>query len=290
MIRFLFALLLLGSLALAGGSHHFIWKVSGKGSDLWLLGSIHMAKSSLYPLDAAIEKAYDESTSLAVEIDINQDTTAMQVAKRISQNGIYPKGDSLARHIAPQLQTRLDSLLEAWDIPLVTMRNMRPWFVTMQIGAMAVEREGMSAADGIDLHFLKRAAASGKPVYALETVAEQADLFVSLADSLQEAMLQLTLDEVGDAGAAVDSMFLAWNKGDTLGMETLALDGMGDEPRFAEFRKRLYTDRNVHMADHLEAYLRAKKRVFVIVGSAHLVGPGSVVRILRERGFLVTQY
>jgi uncharacterized protein YbaP (TraB family) len=289
MTRILLLLALSGSIACAE-SRHFLWKVTGKGSELWLLGSIHMGKKAMYPLDSVIENAFDESEFLAVEIDISQDTTILEVSKRMALNGTYPKGDSLSRHIAPELYTRLDSLFTDWQIPTVLVRNMRPWYVTLQIGTLAMEREGINAAEGIDLHFLNQATEIGKTVIALETVAEQADLFVGLPDTVQEAMLTLALDEVGNSATMVDSMFMAWSAGDTLEMEKLALDGMVDDPRFSEFRKLLYTDRNKRMAQRAESFLRNKKRGLVVVGSAHLVGSGSVVRLLRERGYGVVQY
>ena len=47
------------------------WKVSSADNVAWLLGSIHLGSKSMYPLPKEIEDAFERSTALLVEIDIN---------------------------------------------------------------------------------------------------------------------------------------------------------------------------------------------------------------------------
>jgi len=51
----------------------------------------------------------------------------------------------------------------------------------------------------------------------------------------------------------------------------------------------LYTRRNIDMADKIADYASAQQGTyFVVIGSAHLLGEGSVVELLREKRFQVT--
>jgi len=51
----------------------------------------------------------------------------------------------------------------------------------------------------------------------------------------------------------------------------------------------LYIQRNIDMADTIDDYSTAQAgNYFVVVGSAHLLGEGSVVALLREKGYTVT--
>ena len=43
----------------ATGGKHFFWKVSDDNSSVWLLGSVHFADSTFYPLDAVIYSAFN---------------------------------------------------------------------------------------------------------------------------------------------------------------------------------------------------------------------------------------
>ena len=47
---------------------HFLWKVSDENSSVWVLGSIHLADSTLYPLAPVIDSAFAHAEELAVEI------------------------------------------------------------------------------------------------------------------------------------------------------------------------------------------------------------------------------
>ena len=267
---------------------HFLWKVQKNGSELWLLGSIHMAPQSLYPLAPALEQAFAHSSEVAVEINIAEDSTLTQVTRAMVQRGSYAAGDRLEKHIRPELMNQMDSLFAAWDLPVKAMHGMRPWFLAIRLGDIAAERSGVTADEGVDLHFLDEAKRTHKPVRSLETVAEQMNVFFGMEDSLQELLLQYTLQESTDLQTSLDTMFTYWKTGDTLGLARIARSDL-DDPRFKVFAQRLYYDRNIHMAQQIESYLTARRKVLVIVGSAHLVGEGSVVRLLRKHGYTVTQ-
>jgi uncharacterized protein YbaP (TraB family) len=69
---------------------HFLWKVSDDDSHVWILGSIHFADSSFYPLSPEISNAFDESEELAVEINIADDSVAATVTKNSLEKGMLP--------------------------------------------------------------------------------------------------------------------------------------------------------------------------------------------------------
>ena len=78
----------------------------------------------------------------------------------------------------------------------------------------------------------------------------------------------------------------AWINGDTGQMEKIIREQTSDA---VEFAKAMVEDRNLHMADVAEQFLKGKEQAFVMVGAAHMVGPGGVVRILEKRGYKVEQ-
>jgi uncharacterized protein YbaP (TraB family) len=65
---------------------------------------------------------------------------------------------------------------------------------------------------------------------------------------------------------------------------------MQNDAKFSPFYQRIYSDRNVRMASQVEQFLQKKRKMFVVVGAAHLVGPGSVLGLLRKKGFQVEQF
>jgi hypothetical protein len=78
----------------------------------------------------------------------------------------------------------------------------------------------------------------------------------------------------------------AWISGDTGQMEKIMQEQTSDA---VEFAKAMVEDRNLHMADVAEQFLKGKEKAFVVVGAGHMVGQGGVVRILQKRGYRVEQ-
>jgi uncharacterized protein YbaP (TraB family) len=79
----------------APGGKHFFWKVSDDNSSVWLLGSVHFADSTFYPLDAVIDSAFEKADELAVEINLSDDDVNEDVAQQTMRRGILPPGKTL---------------------------------------------------------------------------------------------------------------------------------------------------------------------------------------------------
>ena len=77
----------------------------------------------------------------------------------------------------------------------------------------------------------------------------------------------------------------AWEAGDAEALAAIVASGLGAS---TVMRRRLLTDRNARWLPQIEALLaRDGEDALVVVGAGHLVGPGSVVEMLRARGLAV---
>jgi uncharacterized protein YbaP (TraB family) len=74
------------------------WKVENNGNTVYLLGSIHIANESFYPLDSIIEEAFDESNYLGVEADI-KNVNKEEIQAFIFENAIYKDGTTIEDHL-----------------------------------------------------------------------------------------------------------------------------------------------------------------------------------------------
>jgi uncharacterized protein YbaP (TraB family) len=81
-------------------------------------------------------------------------------------------------------------------------------------------------------------------------------------------------------------MARAWRAGDTATLEELLLEGFADTP---ELYERLLVERNRDWVGPVEECVARDQRCFVVVGAAHLVGPNSLVELLRQRKHSVVQ-
>ena len=269
------------------GEKHLLWKAEKSGAPaVWLLGSIHLADSSFYPLPAILDSALDASTLVAAELDINKSETVQKTGMLMAEKGALPAGTFLKDVLPDSLLNRVDSLLAAWKIPKEIMAPFRPWMVALSLSALAIERSGLSGDFGIDQEILARAEDLGKKIFALETPEEQIGIFSNAEDSLGIEYLQSTLNEILEADSFVRDMATAWKTGDVEKMRRL-LDSDSSESAYEE---ALYTKRNLRMAESIDSLATAGEKAFIVVGAAHLVGSGdNVLRLLEKKGYRIRQ-
>ncbi len=279
---------------------HYLWKISDENSSLWVLGSIHLADSTLYPLAPVIDSAFARADELAVELNMNDEKVVNEVGKESVSQGMLAEG--LLRDILPpEMWKTLDSLCAAWDIPMVVFEKMRPWLVATTLSAYAFEQAGLNSEYGIDYVLLDRAAADGKAIVGLETAEEQIGALADTteSDSAGVYYLKTTLREIAELESLVKNLIHAWKTGDDdLLRSILDKDDEEDEEKLSgdqkfkdEYEQRVYVNRNAKMADSIAAFLREDRNVFVVVGVAHLaLEKDNVVDVLKRRGLKVERF
>ena len=280
------------------GDKHFLWKVSDENSSVWLLGSIHVANASFYPLPTVIDSAFTAASELAVEINTSEAYTSSELQWLINRRGMLIEG-TLWDVLPTTLWYSLDSLCTAWNLPVSTFESMRPWLVASTISTYAYMQAGLKTEYGIDNVLMKEATNSGKPIVSLETVEEQVEALAgsSESDSAGICMLKSTIRELPKVKSIIRDLVKAWKTGDDeLLNRLLSEKNMQDYTPsevlyMEEFKQRLLVNRNTKMADSVASFLRDDRNVFVVVGTAHLAfEEHNVIENLRNRGFIVERY
>lgn len=276
-----------GLRTLACGEGHFLWKAEKSGAEaVWLLGSIHLADSSFYPLAPVIDSAFEASTVLAAELDLNEEGTVKKTASLMASEGVLPEGLGLEEVLPEAVFRRLDSASAALGVPVEIFGRFRPWMVALSLSALAVERAGLSGEFGIDVELLARARDLGMKIFPIETPEEQVDIFADGDDSLGVEYLERTLDELSLADSLIPAFAAAWKCGDVRAFREL----LGEESSEGVYGERMYADRNAKMARSADSLARSGERVFVVVGAAHLVLQGeSVLDRLSALGYRVSR-
>lgn len=270
----------------------FFWKAKRGADIVYLLGTIHAAPPTLYPLAKEIESAFDSSRCLVVEVNIAKaKIDPEKVRQLVNISGKYNPPDKLSKHLSPGTKQVFEAYLnwagETWGI----YESYKPWYARELI---SVPRRGdlskMTKSYGIDLHFLRKAIAQKRPVDEFETVEFQLAIDSKLSEDVQDKLLQVTLLEMKDTEKMMASIFQAWKAGDMEQMEKVAVHQSVDNPELIPFTMALLNNRNLAMAAKIEPFLKAKgSPLFVAVGSAHMVGETGLVNLLRKRGFEVEQ-
>lgn len=274
------------------GNKILMWKATAEnGATLYLLGTIHVFRHEYYPLPLDMENAFDKSRALLVEIDLSKSDPAATKALVI-QKGIYPQGDDLTQHVSREVLEQLQAYsLKSGGLPMQALVHMKPWMAAITIMEQEVEKLGYSPKEGIDRHFITEANEKGKKVIGLETEEFQLGVFSDLSPELQEQMLKLTLVDMALLKDDANSMMKCWLEGDENSLVELMTKDVREHPELAPVDEKLLYERNITMEKKLEAYLKGlPDDVFIVaVGSGHLVGPRSIVDLLKQKGYKVEQ-
>ena len=273
--------LLLFTAALHAQSHNrrfLMWKVSSPTATVYLVGSIHLADPSIFPLPEPVEHAFAESKVLAVEADVNNFNPEEAIGL-LGEYGLYSDGDSLSKHLSSETSHQLDDFCSKHSLPRDLLETMKPWMVALLVESSAAQESGFSPDSGIDMHFLHEA--EGQRVDQLESIEFQFKLLGSASDSEQQEFLSGALKGADDIGQTERS----YESGDVAALES---EISKQEPR--SYYQRLIDDRNPAMTDKVAAYLDGHETVFVVVGIAHVIGDNGIAKSLERRHFNVEQH
>ena len=277
------AIILVAALAApaADGNKLFLWEVSGDKGKAYLLGSIHLARPELYPLDETIENAFAQSGTLVVEVNLNDiDEGALQQKALFA--GVYGDGRKLEHQLSPETLDELKWFLDARAIPFSPFNAMKPWLVAMAITAAEMLKKGYSPEFGIDKHFLSQAKAAGKPVRALESADFQIELLAGFPDDEQDRFLLYTIQQASETADVVEDMMGAWRSGDVEKLEELLVEVVREDEKLKPLFYKLFDSRNNDMTSKVGAMIDSGGTWFVVVGAGHLVVETGIVQQLSQ--------
>ena len=266
-----------------------LWEgVSPEGGKVWILGSIHIGKKPWWPFDKAIEEAWGNAKTLAVELNTSDPRIGQAAAAELLLGGLIPEGKpSLSELLGPERSKKLDEALRKdFRCSLSTVNRLRPWKLSVMLELQACAKEGWQAEFGIDKRFMDLAAKESKPIKSLEKLEGQ---FKMLGATDDEQMAKLVYRMVCEEPSSdeIEMICSCWELGDIEALNSY-MQGIGGI--CPDFVKYAITERNKTMADGVKKLCASKDAaVFVVVGAAHLGGAEGVVALLEKEGFKLKQ-
>ena len=263
-----------------------LWRVAdGPRTIAWLLGSIHALPRGRYPLPAAIDAAFQGSGTLVEEVDLAEmeSPATLQVA---ATRALLVDGTSLEAIVGPEIWAAVRDKAEASGLPAPALQRMKPWMAAVALVAPVLQKAGYDPSLGVDRHFYERARKRNLPVQGLETPAYQFDRLDGLDRAVQVDLLKTTLEDLDQQVDQVAEVTAAWARGDVAILERLLLDTFREAP---PVYARLIVERNQAWVDPVAGCGAKPAPCFVVVGTAHLIGPDGLVALLRKRGLSVEQ-
>ncbi len=261
-----------------------LWHIRDADSDIWLFGTAHELPEGVQWRGTDVEAAFQAAEEIVTETDTSPPAVA-EYQRLATALGMLPAGRTLFDNMAAEDRARLDRVAQASNLQGAQFTQVRPWLAALQLSAAYEATRGQTRENGAESVLIDDAREARKRRSFLETPAEQVHFLADLAPADEMRFLNTTLRQIEAESRAPAALEQTWARG-----ETEALGAQLD----AEMRAAgpavyaaLITNRNRRWADEVQRRLNGSGKVFIAVGAAHLIGDGSVVDLLRERGVTV---
>ncbi|WP_421210199.1 TraB/GumN family protein [Aeromonas enteropelogenes] len=280
--RTLFSFLLCLLLPLTAFADPAFYRVSKGDEQHWLMGSIHAGKPTLYPLPEPVERAWQQSRALVMEVDMN--SISQEQWQGMASLTQLNDGKSLKEYLPAELYQRTLMAGIRYGLDEATLSPLRPWFAAITLTQAAMAKTGFDSQLGIDQHFAGLAAKEGKPVVGFETLLEQLGYLASVGDN-QTLMLASTLDELPMLENAFTAVMKAWQQGDEATLINLLKEEMAPPALQSWMEQTLLAERN---RNWLKKWPSLPNESFIVVGALHLYGEQGLLAQLEQQGWRIT--
>lgn len=270
-------------------SKGFFYEVNNKGNKIYMLGSIHVGNSSLYPIDENIIKALKSSEKIYMEIDLSN----REEAKKMRQKIYYNDGKNLKDDLGEELYSRVLKIFQGYGMEEDQVKILRPWAI---YNTMASDPKGESpkGSFGVESYFLALSLLNKIEIDELESMEFQSNILSNFDKKTYVEMIENLTAEIEKNGykninSGLYTLLDAWQNGDRDKMKSI-LSLKGDEAS-EKFNEAILDERDEGMAKKIDAMLKkdGKNTYFILIGSAHLVPENSVTGILKDMGYKVIE-
>jgi uncharacterized protein YbaP (TraB family) len=259
-----------------------LWVVRDADTTIYLFGSVHELRPDLAWFQGPVRRAFEESDTLVLELIAPPEAEVQETLRRTAPPADAPP---LPQRLPPGYAEKLAAATRAAGYPEGAFDRMDPWLAATSLSILPLRRTGYSREAGVEAVLTASARRAGKPIEGLETQRDQIGMFDQLPEAEQIAMLTRVLD---GQDAAVDLMRRtaeAWSQGDTDALAAIVADDLRQTSDAVQ--QRVLADRNAAWADWIARRMAQPGRVFLAVGTGHLVGRGSLQDALAARGLRV---
>lgn len=271
------------------GARHFFWRVKSPTATVYLLGSIHRRPHTPLQLPEVVENGFEASNYVGFEYDMSKQAELdRDYPQYVADHFSYPPGDDLTHHLTIGQWKVLELIAQKVKVPVANIRKLKPFIVDDYLGRMGSLRDaGHLKQNGIDEIFYRKAQKAGKPVFGMEFWYEPFKVLDSLPEPEQVYYLFGSSAASSNQVRFLDEIFADWKTGNTVDLESLTYTGLSPDDR--AIMDKILLERNQYWVPQMDRILQTSGTYFIVVGSAHLVGPNGLPSLLTQKGYSVEQ-
>lgn len=261
-----------------------VWKVEKNGNTVYFGGTVHALHASEFPLPEAFDKAYEAAKIITLEADVTPTPELMQASM---SKLIYSGDKTIQNQTSAEVYKKLKEYADSLQFPLQMLPNAKPFMLMTVFMEMELKKIDISLQEGgVDKYFQEIAKEDNKTLHYLETALEQLDLIADVGVGSENDFYTYMLRDMKNLPKDFKKIVQFWRAGEAEKLDEYMNRTMKDYPGM---EKTLLIDRNNNWLPKIEKYFDTKEVEFVLVGAGHLVGKHSVINLLKQKGYKVTQ-
>ena len=256
-------------------THSLLWKIDHPDNTKtsYVYGTIHLLCESDFEIKKKVASAFDSCEMLVMELNLG-DSQELQKLNELNYSE-----QTLSSQLSDEEQHELDYILRSqYNSSLPEMDGLAP---VMIINAMINKAITCDAQKIYEMEFLALAQKRQMHVAALESAEEQ----IAIAKKIYTASEIVRQLREGDSYPDIfENMVEAYKNEDLLQLMNLVADR-----RFMsqEAEDTMVIDRNHLWCRRMPAMMQ-QRSVFFAVGAGHLPGENGLLKLLSDRGFVLS--
>lgn len=283
-MRNLMFIILLGALHVSKAQQieekALLWEISGENlsAPSYLFGTIHIACQGTVEMRPEMQKAWDATDQLILEIDMDDPA----LITKLMQASLSKDGISISEKLGKDLSFQLNELLAARmgaNLSMFDNLNLPTFLAQMSLLGLTCPMDL-----GYDMMLLQTAQQANKEVLGLESVEHQIQILLGGSD--EEIIKAITyfvqhFDQLEQKTSEVMRLY------DTQSIEEMYATSVADfnDPNYSYGSIEEFLDkRNQAWIPVIEKEIQQKPS-FIAFGAAHLAGENGVINLLKRAGY-----
>ncbi|MFZ5747273.1 MAG: TraB/GumN family protein [Pseudomonadota bacterium] len=260
-----------------------LWRIRDRDTVIYLFGTIHALPPGFRWRTPALERAIAAADSLLLE-SLSDEGDRVTFLEGMPEAAALPP---LIDRVSAPYRRRLAEYQALLPQEAVDQLDRMPtWIAAMAVGYVKDLASGEVPGPGADDWLEQNFRARGRPVEAIEDSRAVISTLNAVPEPAQRLMLEAAIDAPVRSHAELSVPVHAWARGDTGPHSPLIIAPTDIDPS-AALTDPLVARRNLAWAGYLARRMDRPGTVLFAAGAGHFVGPGSVIELLRNRGFLI---
>ncbi|MDD2798375.1 MAG: TraB/GumN family protein [Bacteroidales bacterium] len=249
-----------------------LWEISGNGlnQSSYLFGTIHMICEKDFSIKPKVDRAFDKTSKLVLEINLN-DNAEMEALQKLAFGKV-----PLSEKLSPEQNEELTKILQQKiGMPL---KQFDKFTLQTLLSLLFIKSFGCTNIKSYELEFIAKANESKKPILGFEKVNDQMKILENAySDDELISYFKLINSDYSN------EMVKIYSNEDIEALYRM----MADKQAMSDKAKILLLDnRNKNWMKEMPNMMKSES-LFFAIGAAHLVGESGLINLLRKAGYIV---